>query len=72
MKWDKKKDIIAVMVGHGTMTNGVWDSGSAYGKYTEAELMLPIVKAAVSLLRKSGIRVVTDVDTKKKMKLFGR
>lgn len=69
MKWDKKKDIIAVMVGHGTMTNGIWDSGSAYGKYTEAALMLPIVKAAVALLRKSGIRVVTDADTKNNMNM---
>lgn len=62
MKWNKEKDIFALMVGHGTQTNGVWDSGCAYGKYTEADLMLPIVKVAVKMLRKSGVKVLTDAD----------
>ena len=62
MKWNKKNDIFALMVGHGTMTNGKWDPGAAYGKYTEAALMLPIVKVAVKKLRQSGVRVLTDAD----------
>lgn len=62
MKWNKEKDIFALMVGHGTQTNGVWDSGCTYGKYTEADLMLPIVKTATKILRANGIRVLTDAD----------
>ena len=62
MKWNKKDDVLALMVGHGTMTNGKWDPGAAYGKYTEAALMLPIVKVAVKKLRQSGVRVLTDAD----------
>ena len=63
MTWNKKNDILGLFVGHGTMTNGVWDSGAVYGSYTEADLMLPIVKAAVKILRKAGVRVITDADT---------
>ena len=62
MAWNKKKDVFALMVGHGTQVNGAWDSGCAYGKYTEAALMLPIVKYAVKWLRKSGVKVLTDAD----------
>ena len=62
VKWNKKSDVLALMVGHGTQLNGVWDSGCAYKTYTEAELMLPIVKVAAKLLRKSGVRVITDAD----------
>ena len=62
MKWNKEKDIFALIVGHGTMTNSKWDPGCAYGKYTEADLMLPIVKVAVKMLRKSGVKVFTDAD----------
>lgn len=62
MNWNKKSDVLALMVGHGTQLNGVWDSGCVYGKYTEADLMLPIVKVAVKCLRRSGIRVITDAD----------
>lgn len=62
MKWNKKTDILALMVGHGKSLDGTWDSGCTYGKYTEAELMLPIVKVAVKMLRKSGVRVITDAD----------
>lgn len=61
MKW-KKNDILALMVGHGKSLDGSWDSGCTYGKYTEAGLMLPIVKVAVKLLRKSGVKVITDAD----------
>ena len=64
MKWNKKKDVLFLAVGHGTQLNGIWDSGTTYGGYTEADLMLPIVQAAVKLLRKSGIRVLTDADKK--------
>lgn len=62
MKWNKEKDIFGLFVGHGTQTNGVWDSGCTYGKYTEADLMLPIVKTATKILRANGIRVLTDAD----------
>ena len=62
MSWNKKNDIFALFVGHGKMVNGKWDSGCAYGKYTEADLMLKITKYAVKLLRKSGVRVLTDAD----------
>lgn len=60
--WNKDKDIFALMVGHGKSLNGTWDSGCVYGKYTEAELMLPIVKVAAEELRRNGIRVITDSD----------
>lgn len=62
MTWNKDKDIFALMVGHGTQTNGVWDSGCTYNGYTEADLMLAIVKVAVKMLRKSGVRVISDAD----------
>ena len=63
MKWNKNKDSIYLACGHGTQLNGVWDCGTHYKTYTEAELMLPITKAAVALLRKSGVKVYTDADT---------
>lgn len=62
MKW-KKTDILALMVGHGKSLNGLWDSGCAYGKYTEAALMLKITKVTVIYLRRSGVKVLTDADT---------
>lgn len=62
MTWNKKKDIFALMVGHGTSLDGSWDPGCTYGSYTEAGLMLPIVKTAAKWLRKSGVRVLTDAD----------
>lgn len=61
MKW-KKTDILALMVGHGKSLDGSWDPGCTYGKNTEAGLMLDIVKVAVKLLRKSGVKVITDAD----------
>lgn len=51
---------VALFVGHGKSTNGGWDSGCVYGKYTEAGLMKPIVGYAVSYLKKSGVKVITD------------
>lgn len=54
---------VALMCGHGTMTNGVWDPGTTYNGYTEAKLMLPITKAAVKYLRQQGIKVISDADT---------
>lgn len=62
MTWNKKKDIFALMVGHGKSLDGSWDPGCTYGSYTEAGLMLPIVKTAAKWLRKSGVRVLTDAD----------
>lgn len=62
MKWNKKTDIFALMVGHGKSLDGSWDSGCVYKGYTEADLMLDIVKVAVKWLRKSGVKVITDSD----------
>lgn len=64
MKWNKEKDVLALMVGHGKSLDGTWDPGCVYGSYTEADLMFQIVKSAVHLLRKSGVKVLTDYDTK--------
>lgn len=54
---------IAVQCGHGTSTDGSWDSGCTYNGYTEAGLMLKITKAAVKYLRASGIKVISDADS---------
>lgn len=54
---------VALMCGHGRSRDGSWDSGCAYGSYTEAGLMLPITKAAVKYLRKYGVTVYSDADT---------
>ena len=62
MTWNKSKDILALMVGHGKSLDGSWDPGCVYGNYTEAALMLPIVKAAVKYLRSKGVKVLTDAD----------
>ena len=53
---------IALNCGHGTQTNGVWDSGTTYAGYSEAALMLPITKAAVKYLRSYGVTVISDSD----------
>ena len=62
MAWDKEKDILALMTGHGKSTDGSWDPGCVYGNYTEAALMLDIVKVAAKKLRAKGIKVLTDAD----------
>ena len=62
MTWNKDKDVFALMVGHGKSLDGSWDSGCVYKEYTEAGLMLKIVKRAVKWLRKSGVKVITDSD----------
>ena len=54
---------VALMVGHGKSLDGSWDGGCTYGGYTEAGLMLPIVKEAVKVLRDNGITVISDADT---------
>ena len=64
MAWNKEKDILALMVGHGKSLDGSWDPGCVYGSYTEAGLMLPIVTAAVKYLRSKGIKVLTDAGKK--------
>ena len=63
MAWNKDKDLLALMAGHGTQTNSVFDPGCVYGGYTEAGMMLEATKVAVVWLRKSGIKVITDADT---------
>ena len=54
---------IMVNCGHGRTSTGGWDPGTVWGKYTEAELMLPITKAAVKYLRARGVTVLSDADT---------
>lgn len=62
--WNKKKDIFALMTGHGRSLDGSWDCGCVYGKYTEATLCQNITKVAVKYLRKNGIKVISDSDNK--------
>jgi uncharacterized protein YjdB len=51
-----------IAVGHGISSDGGWDSGCVDGPYTEAGLMLPIVKVAVAYLRQWGVTITTDAD----------
>ncbi len=51
---------VGLYCGHGTGSDGAWDPGCTYGNYTEAELMLPITRAAVKYLKQAGITVYTD------------
>lgn len=60
----KKSGKIYLAVGHGTMTNGVWDPGCVDGPHTEADLMYSIGLQAVKRLRELGLTVVSDADTK--------
>lgn len=64
MKWNKSKDVLGLMVGHGKSLDGSWDPGCTYSGYTEAGLMQPIVEVAAKWLRKSGVKVLTDADDK--------
>lgn len=52
---------IAVFSGHGTSTNGVFDSGCTYGRFTEAQLMEKVTKSCVYYLRQCDVDVITDV-----------
>lgn len=61
---------VALMCGHGTQTNGVWDPGTTYAGYSEAALMLPITKAAVKELRARGVTVITDSDAGNKKNMI--
>lgn len=61
---------VALMCGHGTQTNGVWDAGCSYSNYTEAALMLPITKSAVKYLRSYGVTVISDADTGNKKNMI--
>lgn len=54
---------IMINCGHGKSLDGSWDSGCVWGKYTEADLMLSITKAAVKYLRDTGMTVFSDSDT---------
>jgi len=51
---------VYVETGHGTGTDGVWDSGCTWNGYQEAKLMIPIAKATAKYLKKNGIYVYTD------------
>lgn len=59
----KKSGKIYLAVGHGTSSNGSWDSGCVDGTYTEAALMLAIGKVVAAKLRALGFVVNTDADT---------
>ena len=52
---------VGIYCGHGTQTNGVWDSGATYGSEQEAKRMLSITKAFVKYAKLNGFEVVTDV-----------
>ena len=52
---------VGIYCGHGTQTNGVWDSGATYGSEQEATRMLPITEAFVKYAKINGFEVVTDV-----------
>ena len=52
---------VGIYCGHGTQTNGVWDSGATYGNEKEATRMLPITEAFVKYAKINGFEVVTDV-----------
>jgi len=58
-----KQGKVYIAPGHGTQTNGVWDSGCVDGEYTEAELMLNVARVAVEMLRKWGVIVVSEADS---------
>ena len=47
-------------IGHGIQTDGTFDSGTTWNGYTEAELMKPIVGAALPILEQYGVDVHTD------------
>lgn len=51
---------VGIYTGHGKSTDGGWDSGCVYKKYTEADLMKPITGACVAYLKGSGLQVITD------------
>lgn len=53
---------IYLAVGHGISQDGNFDNGCCYDVYTEAGLMLPIVKEAAKILRANGVTVYTDAD----------
>lgn len=52
---------VGIYCGHGTQTNGVWDSGATYNGEQEAKRMLPITEAFVKYAKINGFEVVTDV-----------
>lgn len=54
---------IMINCGHGTQSNGSWDSGCVNGTMTEAKLMMPITQSAVKYCRMSGITVLSDSDS---------
>jgi N-acetylmuramoyl-L-alanine amidase len=57
----KASDItVAIWAGHGKSTDGSWDPGCVYKGYTEAELVLPIAKAANAALIRCGFNTLTD------------
>lgn len=70
MKWNKDKDILALMTGHGRSLDGSWDPGCTYKGYTEADLMQGITKEAVKNLRSSGVIVMTDSDQNNNMNVI--
>lgn len=57
----EEKIKVSIFCGHGTQTNGVWDSGATYGSEQEAKRMLPITKHFVELAEINGFEVITDV-----------
>jgi len=56
---------VGIYAGHGTQTNGVFDSGTTYGDYTEAYFAKLITVACVDYLKDKNVKVLTDVPTNK-------
>lgn len=61
---------VGIYVGHGTSTDGTFDTGTTYGGHTEADYMLPIVQSAVKYLEISGVTVYTDANKKNNINMI--
>ena len=51
---------IAVFCGHGRSTDGSFDSGCTYGRFSEAQLMAKVTNSCVYYLNQCGLDVITD------------
>ena len=62
---------VALMCGHGKSVDGSWDSGCAYGGYTEAALMLPITKgSSTQSPYVQRTRIISSTSNSKKLNLL--
>ena len=47
---------IGFYIGHGISVDGSKDPGVTYGKYTEADLVKPVIVAGIKYLKRGNIR----------------